>query len=63
MHYKMENLAEAMNNTVDHLQTINGEGGMIGVDAKANIHMAFNSDGMYRASMHSNGEKVIKIYR
>lgn len=40
-----------------------GEGGMIAVDAKANVSMQFNSEGMYRAMKCSNGEEEVKIYK
>jgi len=62
--YKGLSLHEAMNEVVHKkLIALEGEGGMIGVDAKANISMMFNSAGMYRAMQHSNGQKVISIYK
>jgi beta-aspartyl-peptidase (threonine type) len=42
---------------------INGEGGMIGVDAQGNTAMVFNSAGMYRAMMNSKGESIVGIYK
>jgi beta-aspartyl-peptidase (threonine type) len=42
---------------------INGDGGLIAVDAKGNITMPFNTEGMYRASKSSKGEKYIAIYK
>ena len=64
MEYKGMNLREAMNEVVHKkLVEIEGEGGMIGVDAKGNVAMMFNSAGMYRAMQSSNGEKVIGIYK
>ena len=64
MEYKGLSLHEAMNEVVHKkLIVLDGEGGMIGVDAKANISMMFNSAGMYRAMQHSNGQKVISIYK
>lgn len=57
-------MQDAMKKVVhEKLVAINGEGGMIGVDANANISMEFNSSGMYRAMMHSNGYKSIAIYK
>lgn len=38
-------------------------GGVIGIDYQGNIVMPFNSEGMYRASVHSNGERFVGIYR
>ena len=63
MDYKGMNLEQAMNEVVNvKLVQMDGEGGMIGVDAEANISMVFNSAGMYRAMQHSNGESSIGIY-
>lgn len=63
MEYKGMNLQEAMNVVVnDKLVKIDGEGGMIGVDAKGNSAMIFNSAGMYRAFKNSDGESGILIY-
>jgi len=42
---------------------INGDGGLIAVDALGNITMPFNTEGMYRASRSSKGEKYIAIYK
>jgi L-asparaginase / beta-aspartyl-peptidase len=64
MEYKNLSLHDAMHEVVHNkLTAIEGEGGMIGVDAHANISMMFNSAGMYRAMQHSNGEKIIAIYK
>ncbi len=64
MEYKGMSLQEAMNEVVHvKLIKIDGEGGMIGVDAKGEIAMIFNSAGMYRAMMNSRGETIIGIYK
>lgn len=64
MEYKGMGLEEAMKFVVmDKLVKIEGEGGMIGVDAQANVAMVFNSAGMYRALKHSNGNHFTGIYR
>ena len=64
MEYKGMSLQEAMEIvTLDKLVKLNGEGGMIGVDANGNAAMVFNSDGMYRAMQNNRGEKQIAIYR
>ena len=64
MEYKGLSLSDAMHEVVHKkLIALEGEGGMIGVDAKANISMMFNSAGMYRAMKHSNGNKEISIYK
>lgn len=64
MEYKGCTLQQAMEIvTLDKLVRINGEGGMIGVDAKGNIALVFNSEGMYRGLQKSNGEKLLAIYQ
>ncbi|MBX9781655.1 MAG: isoaspartyl peptidase/L-asparaginase [Chitinophagaceae bacterium] len=63
MEYKGCSLQQAMEIvTLDKLVKINGEGGMIGADAKGNIALVFNSEGMYRGLQKSNGEKLVAIY-
>ncbi|NND62333.1 MAG: beta-aspartyl-peptidase, partial [Flavobacteriaceae bacterium] len=42
---------------------IGGDGGLIAVDAKGNITMPFNTEGMYRASKNSEGKIEIGIYK
>ena len=62
--YKNMSLQDAMHEVVHKkLIELEGEGGMIGVDAKGNVSMQFNSAGMYRAMQNSKGEKVIGIYK
>lgn len=56
MEYKGYSLQEAMEIVVhDKLMKLQGEGGMIGVDAKGNAAMVFNSAGMYR------GVKIVAV--
>jgi L-asparaginase / beta-aspartyl-peptidase len=63
MEYRSLSLQEAMEYVVHKkLPKIQGEGGMIGVDADANTAMVLNSAGMYRAMKHSNGSSFIGIY-
>ena len=64
MEYKGYTLGEAMNIVVnDKLTKLDGEGGMIGVDAKGNYAMILNSAGMYRAYCCSDGSNGVYIYR
>lgn len=64
MEYKNMNLHDAMNEVVHKkLIDLEGEGGMIGVDAEGNTAMMFNSAGMYRAMQSSTGERKIGIYK
>jgi L-asparaginase / beta-aspartyl-peptidase len=62
--YKGLSLQEAMSIVVhDKLMKIGGEGGMIGVDAKGNAAMIFNSEGMYRGLRNSEGMNEVAIYK
>ena len=63
MKYKGLNLADAARETVENLTSIGGEGGFIAVDAAGNLALPFNSDGMYRGFVKSNGEIVVEIYK
>ena len=42
---------------------IGGDGGLIAVNAKGDIAMPFNTEGMYRACRDSEGKKEIWIYK
>lgn len=64
MEYKGLTLQEAMHIVVhDKLLKIEGEGGMVGVDAQGNTAMVFNSEGMYRGRRDSNGINETLIYK
>ena len=63
MEYKGLSLKEACDIVVkDKLVKLGGEGGLIALDAKGNIELPFNSEGMYRASKKSGEELYIGIY-
>jgi beta-aspartyl-peptidase (threonine type) len=63
MEYKNFTLQQACEEVVlRKLVAMHGDGGLIGVDAKGNIAMVFNSAGMYRGSRNSDGENIIAIY-
>ncbi|MBW7839940.1 MAG: isoaspartyl peptidase/L-asparaginase [Chitinophagaceae bacterium] len=64
MEYKGLSLQEACEEVVNHkLVKIDGEGGLIAVDAKGNCSLVFNSAGMYRGFRNSVGESEIAIYK
>ena len=57
-------LAEAADTVVnDILVKAKGEGGVIAIDRQGNIATPFNSEGMYRASIDTNGVMEVLIYR
>lgn len=64
MEYKNLTLQQAMELVVhEKLKALQGEGGMIGVDATGQHAMVFNSAGMYRAYKNSQGATEVLIYR
>lgn len=64
MEYKGMSLQEAMNEVVNvKLVKMDGEGGMIGVDANGNVAMILNCAGMYRGMQNGSGKKYIGIYK
>lgn len=63
MEYKNYSLQQACEEVVmKKLVALDGEGGLIGVDAKGNCALVFNSAGMYRAFKNSDGESDVEIY-
>jgi beta-aspartyl-peptidase (threonine type) len=63
MEYKGLSVQEACNEVVmNKLVKMDGEGGLISVDAKGNYAMVFNSAGMYRGVKSSDGTNHIAIY-
>jgi beta-aspartyl-peptidase (threonine type) len=63
MKYKGLHLEEAARETLEQLTKIGGEGGFIAVDAKGNVALPFNSEGMYRGFVKAGGEIVVEIYK
>ena len=63
MEYKGLSLQKAAEEVINkRLLKINGDGGLIAVDAQGNIAMPFNTEGMYRGLRNSHGIKMIAIY-
>lgn len=64
MEYRGLSLQAAMDKVVNEkLLKMKGEGGMIGVDAKGQSAMVFNSKGMYRGMKNSQGANEVSIYK
>lgn len=64
MEYKGLSLQAAMEMVVhEKLMRLNGEGGMVGVDARGNAAMVFNSEGMYRGMIKASGKPETAIYK
>jgi len=64
MKYSKMTLQQAAEEVImNKLKLIGGDGGVIAVDKDGNISMTFNTAGMYRGYISSNGEKKIEIYQ
>jgi L-asparaginase / beta-aspartyl-peptidase len=64
MEYRKWPLKKAADEVVmKKLVKIGGEGGLIALDAKGNISMPFNSEGMYRGFIKANGTTYVGIYK
>ena len=48
---------------LEELPALRGDGGVIAIDARGEIAMEFNSEGMFRASRRAGEEALIAIYR
>lgn len=64
---RMRYLQEDVHTACEHiiqgdLKAMGGEGGLIAIDAKGELHFAMNSSGMYRAGINTQGELSMKIY-
>jgi len=62
MEYKGLLVEEACREEITKLANMGGTGGVIAIDAKANIAMEFNTSGMFRGYIKSTGEKEIAIF-
>jgi L-asparaginase / beta-aspartyl-peptidase len=63
MKYAGESLQEATRQIVmEKLKSQGAGGGLIAVDSKGNIAMPFNTSLMFRGTIRSGGEPVVKIY-
>jgi beta-aspartyl-peptidase (threonine type) len=62
--YTGVSLAEAADQVVNkELVEMGGSGGIIALDPQGNIALTFNTPGMYRASVDTNGKVMVAIYR
>jgi len=61
--YKNLSVAQACQEEIRKLTHLGGTGGVIGIDRKGNIAMEFNTSGMFRGYIKSNGEKKVAIFK
>jgi len=62
MEYKNLSVGEACREEIRKLTELKGSGGVIALDSNGNIAMEFNTSGMFRGYIKSNGEKKIAIF-
>ncbi len=63
MEYKGLSVQDACRAEIDKLTQLGGTGGVIGLDRIGNIAMEFNTPGMFRGYIKSNGEKQVLIFK
>ena len=62
MQYKNLSVGDALEEVIDQIETLGGDGGMIALDKNGIVGWDFNTAGMYRGYKKSSGENVIEIY-
>lgn len=64
MEYSGASLEEAANMVImKKLPALGGDGGIIGLDRRGNISMTFNTEGMYRGYIRSDGKAKTFLYK
>jgi len=63
MEYKGLSVTEASKIALDKVGKMGGDGGLIALDKKGNMTMAFNTEGMYRGAITADGKIEVSIYK
>ena len=64
MEYKGLSIQEAADKVIhEKLKAMGGEGGVVGLDAKGNIMMTFNSNGMFRGYINKKNKPHVYIFK
>ena len=63
MEYQKKDLKSAAQETIEEIEKLGGDGGLIALDKEGNIAMPFNTSGMYRGAITENGEIEIEIFK
>ncbi len=61
--YKSLTISQACQEEVKKLTRLGGTGGVIGIDKNGNIAMEFNTSGMFRGYITSDGKKEVAIFK
>lgn len=62
MRYKNATVKEAVQGVLDEVALYEGDGGIIAIDAKGNLSIPFNSDGMKRAAVSDSMEPIVRVF-
>lgn len=63
MEYRGTTLEEAAQAALGKAKQLGGEGGLVAIDKDGAMALPFNSNGMYRGHVGSDGKFVVEIYR
>lgn len=63
MEYKGLSVAEASKIALDKVGKMGGNGGLIALDKQGNMTMPFNTEGMYRGAITTDGKIEVSIYK
>jgi beta-aspartyl-peptidase (threonine type) len=61
--YRALTVQQAVDTVIKKVGDLGGDGGVIAMDKFGNIGISFNSEGMYRAYINSEGKPVVEIYK
>jgi L-asparaginase / beta-aspartyl-peptidase len=57
-----QSLKEAVESTLNEVDSLGGNGGMIAINKNGDVIIGFNTTGMFRASIDKNKEKKVEIF-
>jgi beta-aspartyl-peptidase (threonine type) len=63
MEYRALTVQQAADAVMKKVAVLGGDGGVIVMDKFGNMGVSFNSEGMYRAYINSEGKPVVEIYK
>lgn len=63
MEYRGMKLQQAAQNALDTVKRLGGTGGLIAIDKNGDLALPFNTNGMYRGYVDSEGKFVVEIYK
>jgi L-asparaginase / beta-aspartyl-peptidase len=63
MEYRAMPVQQALDAEIKKVGNLGGDGGVIAIDKFGNMGISFNSEGMYRAYINSEGKPVVEIYK